>query len=73
MTKKTIVIKAVSWKNKRAKVVNQWLPIYEDVNLRAIEVGKEHAVELEKNLDGEWVIMKLLEGPRINLSNEDNA
>jgi hypothetical protein len=61
----TIVIRAVSWKNRRAKVVNQWLPIYEDVNIRALEVGQAHEVELEKNLDGEWVIMKVLNGPRM--------
>lgn len=65
MQKKTVLIKAVSWKNRRAKVVNQWLPIYEDVNLKSIEVNKHHDVELEQNLDGEWVIMKVLEGPRI--------
>lgn len=61
--KKTIVPKAVSWKNRRVKVVNQWLPVYEDVNLRQIEVGKEHEVELEQNLDGQWVLMRIISSP----------
>lgn len=69
-TKKTLLIKAVSWKNRRVKVVNQWLPLYDDVNIRNIEVGKLHEVELEQNLDMEWVIMKLLSSPRIETLNE---
>lgn len=61
---KMIVIKAISWKNRRVKVVNQWIPIYEDVNLKELEIGKEHEVELEKNLDNEWVLMKILRAPQ---------
>jgi hypothetical protein len=55
-----IIIEAVSWNNRRVKVASKWHDVAPNVNLKQLRVGQLHEVEVAKGLDGNVVLMRVI-------------
>lgn len=57
--KVSVVIEAVSWENRTAKVGNEWAKVADNLNLKQLRVKKKHVLEVVDNLSGRKEIVKI--------------
>jgi hypothetical protein len=56
---KTVVVESVSYKNRKIKVGNAWIPVSPFLTLDGIGFNQRYEVEVELDKSGQWYVTEL--------------